>query len=433
MAKGMAMTDGKGTAKALGRRGFLRSAGAVAGGAAAAVGAKSALAAPGPDQAITELKDWNQYLGYGVDAQAYGVPSSFEDGAVRRWVPWLTASAESSVNFSPLYELDGFVTPNGLHFERHHGGVAEIDPAEHRLMIHGMVDKELVFTMDDIRRMPSESHFYFTECAANSGMEWRGAQLNSCQFTYGMVSTAQWTGVPLKWLLEYAGVKDTAKWILAEGADSAGMTRTIPIEKAMDDALIAFAQNGEAIRPEQGYPLRLVIPGFEGNMSIKWLRRIELGDAPWMTREETSKYTDLLEDGRARMFTWVQEAKSVITSPCPERPVNGKGQYKIQGLAWSGHGKIQRVDVSTDGGRNWRTARLHGPVLPKCMTRFEIPWDYQGGDALLVSRAMDETGYVQPSMTELQTVRGVNSIYHNNAMQTWLVSPSGEVENVRLG
>ena len=239
--------------------------------------------------------------------------------------------------------------------------------------------------------------------------------------------------MPLKWFLEYAGVKDGAKWILAEGADASGMTRTIPIEKALDDTMVAFAQNGEAIRPEQGYPLRLVVPGFEGNMSIKWLRRIELGDAPYMTREETSKYTDLLEDGRARMFTWVQEAKSVITNPCPERPVNGPGNYKIQGLAWTGHGKIKRVDVSTDGGKNWQTARLHEPVLAKCMTRFEIPWDYKGGDALLVSRAMDETGYVQPSMQELQAKRGVNSIYHNNAMQTWLVNPSGEVENVRLG
>ncbi len=424
------MTEQNKRDRALGRRHFLTSAGALAGGAAAtAAGAKSTEAASGP---ATGLKDWNQYLGAGVDAAAYGMPSNFEDGTIRRWVPWLTASAESSVNFSPLYDLTGFVTPNGLHFERHHGGVAEIDPAEHRLLIHGMVERDLVFTVDDIKRMPSESHFYFTECAANSGMEWRGAQLNSCQFTYGMVSTAQWTGVPLKWLLDYAGARSSAKWILAEGADAAGMTRTIPIEKAGDDVLIAYAQNGEAIRPEQGYPLRLVVPGFEGNMSIKWLRRLELGDSPWMTREETSKYTDLLEDGRSRMFTWVQEAKSVITAPCPERPVDGPGMYKIQGLAWTGHGRIERVDVSTDGGRNWRTARLHEPVLPKCMTRFEIPWDHRGGDALLVSRAMDETGYVQPSMTELQSVRGVNSIYHNNAMQTWLVNPSGEVENVRL-
>jgi sulfane dehydrogenase subunit SoxC len=228
-------------------------------------------------------------------------------------------------------------------------------------------------------------------------------------------------------------LRPNARWILAEGADAAAMTRTIPLEKALDDCLLAWAQNGEAVRPGQGYPLRLVVPGFEGNMWIKWLRRLELGDAPWMTREETSKYTDLLESGRARMFTWVQECKSVITSPAPERPVAGRGHYRISGLAWSGHGRIRRVDVSTDGGRNWRTARLHDPVLPRCMTRFELPWEHDGGEALLVSRAIDETGYVQPTMAELQRVRGVNSIYHNNAQQVWLVRTSGEVENVRLG
>lgn len=168
-------------------------------------------------------------------------------------------------------------------------------------------------------------------------------------------------------------------------------------------------------------------------MSVKWLRRLEVGDEPWMTREETSKYTDLLADGRSRMFTWVQEAKSVITNPCPERSVNGPGMQRVQGLAWSGRGRIARVDVSFDGGRNWQAAKLHEPVLPKCTTRFEIPWDYQGGGALLVSRAMDETGYSQPTMAELQAVRGVNSIYHNNAQQVWAVAPSGEVENVRLG
>lgn len=423
----------RGTLPALNRRGFLRgSALATTGAAAAALGGGSALANT-PDPAITELQEWNQYLGPGVDAEPYGTPSPFEAEVVRRYVPWLTADTVSSINFSPLPFMHGFVTPNGLHFERHHGGTAEIDPAQHRLMIHGLVDRELVFTVDEIKKMPSESHFYFTECAANGGMEWRGAQLNSCQYTFGMISTAQWTGVPLKHLLEYVGVKTNAKWILAEGADAAGMTRTIPLEKALDDCLVAFAQNGEAIRPAQGYPLRLVVPGFEGNMHIKWLRRLEVGDAPYMTREETSKYTDLLEDGRARMYTWVQEAKSVITSVCPERPVTEPGPVKIEGLAWSGHGRIKRVDVSVDGGRNWQTARLHGPVLPKCFTRFEIPWEFKGEAALIQSRCMDESGYVQPTMSQLQHVRGVNSIYHNNAIQTWLVNGDGSVENVRLG
>ena len=415
----------------LGRRTLLTGA-SVAAAAAAIPGGHGARAAA-PDPLIVDVQDWSRHLGPGVDAEPYGTPSTFEKGVVRRWVPWLTAGSESSVNFTPLYDLNGFVTPNGLHFERHHGGIAEIDPAKHRLMIHGLVEREIVLTMDDIRRMPSESHFYFIECAANSGMEWRGAQLNSCQFTYGMISTAQWTGVTLRSLLEYCGLKPSAKWVLAEGADASGMNRSIPIEKALDDCLVAYAQNGEAVRPAQGYPLRLVVPGFEGNMSVKWLRRLEVGDEPWMTREETSKYTDLLADGRSRMFTWVQEAKSVITNPCPERPVNGPGMQRVQGLAWSGRGRIARVDVSFDGGRNWQAAKLHEPVLPKCTTRFEIPWDYQGGGALLVSRAMDETGYSQPTMAELQAVRGVNSIYHNNAQQVWAVAPSGEVENVRLG
>lgn len=415
----------------VGRRRLLAGSGALAAGSLLAPAGRTSAAEPDP--AIVEVQDWSRYLGPGVDAEPYGTPSAHEAGVVRRWVPWLTAGSESSVNFTPLYAMHGFVTPNGLHFERHHGGIADIDPTKHRLMIHGLVERELVFTMDELMRMPAESHFYFIECAANSGMEWRGAQLNSCQFTYGMISTAQWTGVPLRTLLEYCGVKSNASWVLAEGADASGMTRSIPLAKALDDCLVAYAQNGEAVRPAQGYPLRLVVPGFEGNMSIKWLRRLEVGDAPWMTREETSKYTDLLADGRARMFTYVQEAKSVVTFPCPERPVNGAGTYRIQGLAWSGHGRIARVDVSVDGGRNWRTARLHEPVLPKCTTRFELPWDYKGDGALIVSRAIDETGYVQPTMQELQAARGVNSIYHNNAQQVWAVAPSGEVENVRLG
>lgn len=415
----------------LGRRRLLAGSGALAAGSLLASTGRAGAAEPDP--AIVELQDWSRYLGPGVDSEPYGMPSAHESSVVRRWVPWLTAGSESSVNFTPLYAMHGFVTPNGLHFERHHGGIADVDPTKHRLMIHGLVERELVFTMDEIMRMPAESHFYFIECAANSGMEWRGAQLNSCQFTYGMISTAQWTGVRLRTLLDYCGVKTNASWVLAEGADAAGMTRSIPLAKALDDCLVAYAQNGEAVRPAQGYPLRLVVPGYEGNMSIKWLRRLEVGDAPWMTREETSKYTDLLADGRARMFTYVQEAKSVVTFPCPERPVNGAGTYRIQGLAWSGQGRIARVDVSVDGGRNWQTARLHEPVLPKCTTRFELPWDYKGDGALVVSRAMDETGYVQPTMQELQAARGVNSIYHNNAQQVWAVAPSGEVENVRLG
>ena len=379
------------------------------------------------------LPEWTTYLGDGVDVNPYGVPSEFESHVVRRNVEWLTASAESSVNFTPIQDLEGFVTPNGLCFERHHGGVAVINPYDYRLMINGLVEREMIFTLEDLKRFPQTNRFYFLECAANGGMEWRGAQLNGCQFTFGMIHNVQYTGVTLANLLNETGIKPKAKWMLAEGGDSAGLTRSIPIEKVLDDCMIVWAMNGEALRPEQGYPARLVVPGWEGNMWVKWIRRIEFGDRPYLTREETSKYTDLLKDGQARMFTWVMEAKSVITSPSPEKPINSKGLHQLRGLAWSGRGAIKRVDVSLDGGKNWITAEIHGPVLKKCLTRFTLPFEWSGEELLIQSRAIDETGYVQPSIQELQNVRGVNSIYHNNSIGTWLVNSNGTVDNVRLG
>lgn len=416
---------------AVDRRAFLRGGAALAGGIASAATTGKAAGAESPANQPPDVPEWSRKLGVGVDSAPYGMPSDHESHVVRRSVEWLTATRESSINFTPIHAMHGFVTPNGLCFERHHSGVARVDPADHRLVIHGLVDRPLIFTMDDIRRLPPVSRFHFLECTANGGMEWRAAQLNSCQFTHGMVHCVQWTGVPLKTLLQEAGIKPKAKWLLAEGADSAGMTRSIPLDKALEDCMIAYAQNGEHLRPEQGYPLRLVVPGWEGNMWIKWLRRIEVGDMPWHTREETSKYTDLMADGTARQFTWVMDAKSVITNPSPEMPVDGKGFRVISGLAWSGRGAISRVDVSVDGGRNWRTARLDGPVLPRCLTRFYLDWRWNGEPALLESRAIDETGYVQPSITELREIRGRNSIYHNNSIQTWLVNKSGEVENVQ--
>lgn len=410
------------------RRAFLRGAAAV--GGATAMGTSAA--AEG-DPAITELKPWNQFLGDGVDASPYGMPSKFEAHVRRQDVPWLTADPISSINFTPLHEMDGIITPNGLCFERHHGGVAEVDPAEHRIMINGLVDRELVFTMEDLMRFPRENHVYFLECAANSGMEWRGAQLNGCQYTHGMIHNVMYTGVPLRLLLEEAGVKTEGKWLLAEGADASGMTRSIPMEKALDDCLVAFKMNGEALRPEQGYPVRLVVPGWEGNMWIKWLRRLEVGDKPWHQREETSKYTDLLGDGRARRFTWEMDAKSVITSPSPQAPItHGKGQTVITGVAWSGRGTIPRVDVTIDGGVNWHEARMSGPSLDKSMHRFYYEFDWDGSELLLQSRAHDSTGYVQPTKDQLRAVRGLNSIYHNNGIQTWFVNSDGVAENVEI-
>ena len=415
------------------RRRFLVAGVAAGGLVSAGALAKGASAAGNPENLPPNIPEWSKYLGSGVDAQPYGVPSEHEAHVIRRSVEWLTATRESSVNFTPLHELDGIVTPNGLCFERHHGGVAEVNPADHRLMIHGLVDQPLIFTVEDIKRFPQENRFHFLECAANGGMEWRGAQLNGVQYTHGMVHCVQYTGVPLKLLLKEAGLKSSGTWVLAEGADSSALSRSIPIEKALDDCLVAYSMNGERLRPEQGYPLRLVVPGWEGNMWVKWLRRIEVGDAAWYHREETSKYTDLLPDGKAYKFTWTMEAKSVITNPCPEKAMTHEGFNVIKGLAWSGNGRIKRVDVSIDGGVNWQTARLHDPVLPKCLTRFTFDWKWDGKPALLQSRAMDETGYVQPEIAALQKVRGVNSIYHNHGIQTWLVTEAGEVENVRLG
>ncbi len=415
----------------LDRRRFLGAAGLAGAGLAASALPLRAQEAK-PDPLITEVQDWNRYLGEGVDKRPYGTPSPFEKHIVRRDVSWLTASPDSSVNFTPLHELDGIITPSGLCFERHHGGIAEINPANHRLMIHGLVEKPLVFTMEDIRRMPRQNHVHFLECAANSGMEWRGAQLNGCQFTHGMIHNVMYTGVPLKLLLAEAGLKPSAKWLMLEGADASGMNRSLPIEKALDDVLIAFAMNGEALRPEQGYPLRAVVPGWEGNIWVKWLRRIEAGDKPWQAREETSKYTDLLADGRSRRYTFIMDAKSVVTNPSPQAPLKHKGRNVLSGLAWSGRGTIKRVDVTLDGGKNWQSARIDGPVLEKSLTRFYVDFDWAGQELLIQSRAMDSTGYVQPTKDELRKVRGVNSIYHNNGIQTWHVRPNGETENVEI-
>ena len=335
------------------RRAFLLRGLAFAGAAAAG----PVLAAVDPDDALPpNIPPWTRSLGRGVVTVPYGVPSEFEANVIRRTVPWLTANNISSISFTPLPELKGIITPNGLVFERYHAGVPDIDPDQHRLMIHGMVERPLVLTMNDLMRFPSVSVIRFIECPANGGMEWRGAQMEALQFTHGMLSCCEWTGVPLSVLLEEVGLKKGAAWILAEGADGAAMTRSIPLEKALDDTLVVYAQNGEALRPEQGYPVRLLNPGWEGNTSVKWLRRLEVGDQPWYQREETSKYTDLMADGRARKFSFTQETNSVITFPCPEKPLTQRGRYEIEGLAWSGRGRIRSVDISLDGGVNWRRA-----------------------------------------------------------------------------
>ena len=416
------------------RRGFLRRAAALSGGALAAGAAGSAVA-QGGDLAKNlppNVPDYSKTLGAPVLASPYGVPSKYEKNVQRRESPGLTRTPHSSVGFTPLQSLFGIITPSGLHFERHHGGIPDIDPHQHRLMIHGMCRNPRIFTMDDLMRFPSVSRVHFIECGANTGMEWGNVAVPTVQYSHGMLGCSEWTGVLLSTLLEEVGYDKKAKFVLAEGADAAGLTRTVSMEMALDDVVVVYGQNGEMLRPEQGYPLRLLVPGVQGVSSVKWLRRIELGDQPWNTREEAIHYIDLMPGGKHRQYTWIQEAKSVITSPSGGQVLLDKGYHEITGLAWSGRGRIKRVDVSTDGGRNWRTARLQEPVHTKALTRFRIDWNWDGGPALLQSRAIDDTGYVQPDYRQLRAVRGTRSIYHNNAIQTWRVATSGEVGNVHV-
>ena len=410
-----------------GRRDFLR--GALA---AAAGGALPALAQPAGDSAILELPEHTKGLGQPVAARGYGAPSQYERNLARRESPGLTRVGGSSVSFAPLQGLFGIITPNGLHFERHHQGWWDIDPNRHRLMVMGMVAKAKVYTMDDLMRLPAVSRMHFIECGANTGMEWGNVAVPTVQYTHGMLSCCEFTGVLLSTLLEDCGFdRKGGKFVLAEGADGSSMTRTIAMDSALDDVMVAWAMNGEMLRPENGYPLRLVAPGLQGVSWVKWLRRIEVGDQPWGTKDETLHYVDLMPDGVHRQYTSVQECKSVITTPSGGQILLDKGFHNVTGLAWSGRGRIKRVDVSFDGGQNWKTARLEAPILPKCLVRFNADWVWNGGPAILQSRAIDETGYVQPKISQLRAVRGTRSIYHNNAIQSWKVAESGEVTNVQ--
>lgn len=415
------------------RRGFLRKSVSLAGGAALALGGAAAARAQG-DPAILELPAHSKGLGKPVAASGYGLPSEHEKNLQRRESPGLTRVPQSSVAFAPLQGLFGIITPSGLHFERHHQGWWDIDPRQHRLMLMGMVREPRVYTMDDLMRLPAVSRIHFIECGANTGMEWGNVAVPTVQYTHGMLSCCEFTGVPLSSLLEDCGADvKKGRYVLAEGADGSGLTRTIGMERALDDVIVAWAMNGEMLRPENGYPLRLVVPGVQGVSWVKWLRRLEVGDQPWSTREETLHYIDLMPDGMHRQYTSVQECKSVITTPSGGQVLLNKGYYNVTGLAWSGRDRIRRVDVSFDGGRNWRQARLENPVLPKALTRFNIDWVWDGQPAILQSRAVDATGYVQPKIGQLRAVRGTRSIYHNNAIQSWLVAANGEVSNVQVG
>ncbi len=399
--------------KKLRRRSVLAGAGSLVSGAAL-MGIASAQTPPRAPDDPTKVQ--------GRPPSELGDRSSFE--APRR-VPSATSS------LTPLDLLNGIITPSDVHYERHHAGVPQIDPRRYTLTLHGMVDRQTVFTLDDLKRFPSMSRIIFLECSGNSGAGWtKGPPTGTAQTLHGLTSTSDWTGVLVSTLMNEVGVQPDAKWVLAEGEDAAVLSRSVPIDKMLDDAFIAYGQNGEALRPEQGYPARLMLPGWEGNINVKWLRRLKFGDQPFETREETSKYTDPMPDGSARQFTFLMEAKSTITWPTARTGVMpAQGPWEIRGIAWSGRGRITRVELSTDGGQTWADARLVDPVLPIAHTRFLFPWTWSGAEAILTSRATDETGYVQPSRQDLVSVRGTGSIYHYNGQQNWRIAADGTITN----
>ncbi len=422
-----------------GRRDFLRRAFTAASAAMVAGGAANAYAEDvgKGSKLILDEPTWGTTLGRPVDEPPYGMPSKYEANLVRRISPGLAAVNQANVAFAPLQGMFGIITPSGLHFNRSHQGWYDINPEDFRFMVMGegkLIKQPKVYSVGDIMRMQPVSRIHFIECGANSAPEWGNVALPTVQYTHGMVSCSEFTGVPLIDILEDCGADlKGVRFIMAEGADGSHENRTIPMSLVLSgEVLVAYGQNGEMLRPENGYPLRLVVPGVEGVSQIKYLRRIKLGTEPFGAKDETVGYVDLMPDGRLRQYTSVMEVKSVITSPSGGQVLLDKGLYNVSGLAWSGRGRIKRVDVSFDGGVSWQPARLEGPIQNKALTRFNIPWVWKGDVAFLQSRAVDETGMVQPTYEQLRKVRGNRSVYHNNAIQTWQVEENGDVRNVQL-
>jgi len=409
---------------ALGRRALLGRSAAVAVGSVAGFAAGSARAAP------LAVPESNRAFGRPMPESEYGMPSKYEAHVKRRRTDvFVNRQTYSDWSMTPLHQQHGTMTPNGLIYERHHNGVPDIDPEQHRFAIHGMVKQPLVFTMSDLMRYPSVTRFYFMECSGNGLTDWLKASSKTVQQTHGLLSCAQWTGIPVSTLLDEAGIQPGATWALAEGADGAAHARSIPMKKLLDDALLVYASNGEMLRAENGYPLRLFIPGWEGNVCIKWLRRLKLGDQPWNLRSETARYSDPMPDGKWRQFSFDMEAKSVITSPSGGMNLR-RGEVEILGFAWSGRGKVRSVDVTTDGGRTWREAVLEEPVLDKCLTRFRLRWKWDGSPTSIASRVVDSTGYVQPTVEEIKKVRAITGfVQHHNGIFPWSIDAAGEVRN----
>ena len=400
----------------LDRRTFLKTA---------AIGFSSSVLMP-----ARAAEDWSTHAGSPVSD--YGKPSSYVN-IKREQIRMHPFGTEAGSSATPLQDLNGTITPNSLHFERHHSGIPNIDPARHKLTIFGDVKKPLQFSYGDLLSYPMESHLYFIECSGNS---YRNTLPNPLNLTagalHGLVSCAEWTGVPLHYLLDEAGIEKTAQWIIAEGADASGLTRSIPRRMALDKVMIALYQNGEPLRTAQGFPLRLIAPGSEGNISVKWLQSLKAQKKPAYSREETSKYTDLLKNGKAEMFSLTMEVKSVITSPSGRMHLNRKGVYEISGLAWSGAGAIRGVEVSADGGITWAEAVLQSEPKPFAPTRFRLPWLWIGQEATLQSRATDDCGNIQPTRTAALARYSTAGLYHYNGIQSWRVSKDGKVKNVYL-
>jgi len=376
------------------------------------------------------LPQWMKTPG-GNDLE-YGLPASAERHVTRQLAKNTPETALFSMWHTPIENQRGIITPSGLHFSVNHNGVPNIVPEQHQLLLHGMVDKPLKFDIESLLRYPMVSNIRFIECAGNTAQN--AVSFNplnlGCQELFGQLSGAEWSGIPLKYLLNEAGVKPSAKWVIAEGADGGSHSRSIPLEKLMDDAILALYQNGERLRPSQGYPMRLLLPGWEGNTNVKWLHRLEVTDKPAYSKDESGLYSDILKNGKIQRFSFPMEVKSVITHPSgnqvlPER----KGFYEISGLAWSGRGKIARVEVSADGGKTWAQADLDSPVLAKSLTRFRIPWQWDGTPTTLLSRATDEQGRVQPTRQQWGDKYASYSFNHYNAIQAWHISRDGTVEN----
>jgi sulfane dehydrogenase subunit SoxC len=411
----------------LGRRSFLRHGLALSGAGLAATAEAGALRAAAPADDLSRPA-WMKTPGQPFSN--YGQPSPQERGVVR-WISANRAVPGNGVSWTPLHQLEGSITPSGLHFERHHNGVPQIPIDQHRLLIHGQVERALTFSVSDLDRYPMRSQILFIECGGNSNAGWHQLpQQTPAGFMHGLVSCSEWAGVPLSLLLDEARVDPSASWLIAEGADAAAIQISLPLSKAIKDCFVALYQNGERIRPENGYPLRLIVPGWEGVLNTKWLRRLEVTHEPVMARNETARYTELQPSGKARMFTFVMDAKSVITSPSAGQILKDKGIHEIRGLAWSGRGRVRTVEVSADGGASWASAQLQEPVLPMALTRFRIPWSWSGAHTVLKSRAIDETGYVQPERAALVAERGRHGYFHYNAIVSWEVDQDGEVSHV---